>query len=357
MRIGIPKERKCHEYRVALVPETVADLVEQGLDVLVESGAGDGAGFCDDDYLSVGAKIVSQQALWQDGELIVKVKEPQPDEVSFVRPEHTLFCYLHLAACHTLMKELLARKCYAFAFETLTDDSGRLPLLMPMSQIAGKLAVLNGSYHLQKFAGGAGVLTAAVTGVEHTRITIVGGGVVGSAAARVALGIGAEVTIIDRNPVVLTQLEQQFGSSLNLVLSSPQALLRQLEQSHLVIGAVLIPGAAAPKVISLDMLKHMPKGSVLVDVAIDQGGCAESSRPTSHQDPTYEVGGVVHYCVTNIPGAVPQSASVVLSRILAPYVSALAQHGKDSIIKQSSGFANSLNLANGQVIHPALRST
>ncbi|MBT5105759.1 MAG: alanine dehydrogenase [Porticoccaceae bacterium] len=350
MLIGVPAEIKNHEYRVGLTPNSVAELIANGHSVLVETSAGNGIGSSDHDYLSVGAEIVqSADQVFARADMVVKVKEPQPEECKKLRPGQILFTYLHLAPDPEQAKLLMQSGATAVAYETVVDQSGGLPLLAPMSEVAGRLSVQAGAHCLEKAQGGAGVLLGGVPGVAPARVLIIGGGVVGEHAASMAVGLGAEVTILDRSLPRLRQLTSQFGSSLKTLYSTPQVLQQAAFESDLVIGAVLIPGASAPKLLTKEQIGNMKPGSVLVDVAIDQGGCFETSRPTTHQEPTYKVGEVVHYCVANIPGAVPRTSAFALNNATLPYILSIANLGLAAALKRDKGLLQGLNVKDGMI--------
>ncbi|OHV10918.1 alanine dehydrogenase [Kushneria phosphatilytica] len=355
MRIAVPAEIKNHEYRVALTPAGVRELVEHGHDVTVQRGAGIGTGYEDAAYEGVGARVESDvEALWAGAELIVKVKEPQPEEIDRLTPEHTLFTYLHLAADEQLTRSLMGTGATCIAYETITDERGGLPLLAPMSSVAGRMAVQAGAHALEKAQGGSGVLLPGVPGVPPATVTVIGGGVVGENAARMALGLGADVTVLDRSLTRLEALDHRYQGRLRTVYSTVDAVEAAVRQSDLVIGAVLIPGAAAPKLITRQMLSTMKPGSVLVDVAIDQGGCFETSHPTTHAEPIYTVDGIVHYCVANMPGAVARTSTQALTSATLPYVLKLADRGWREALKNDGHFQHGLNTAEGQLTHPAV---
>lgn len=355
MRIGVPREIKNHEYRVALTPSGARELADRGHTVVVEQGAGDGAGFADSAYQAAGAAIEPDvAALWENTELILKVKEPQTEEVARLKPEHTLFTYLHLAAEQKLTQGLIDSGATCIAYETITAAQGGLPLLAPMSTVAGRMAVQAGAHSLEKAQGGAGVLLPGVPGVAPARVTVIGGGVVGENAARMALGLGAEVTVLDRSIPRLETLDDRYQGRMKTVFSTADAVEEAARESDLVIGAVLVPGAAAPKLITRDMLSLMKPGAVLVDVAIDQGGCFETSRPTTHAEPTYVVDGVVHYCVANMPGAVARTSTQALTNATQPFVVALANKGWRQALKDDVHFAAGLNVHAGQVTYAAV---
>ena len=355
MLIGLPKEIKDNEYRVGLTPASVRELKVHGHRVLVETGAGAGIGVDDDAYRRAGGEIAASAAeIFSSAEMIVKVKEPQPVECRMLRPGQILFTYLHLAPDPEQAKLIQQSGAVAIAYETVTDDSGRLPLLAPMSEVAGRMAIQVGAVSLQKAHGGIGVLLAGVPGVPPGRVVVLGGGVVGTNAARIALGMGADVTIFDRALPRLVELDDLYGPRLKTAYSTPEAVEDAVFHADLVIGAVLVPGATAPKLVTRAMLPHMRKGSVLVDVAIDQGGCFESSRPTTHSDPTYTVDGVVHYCVANMPGAVPRTSTFALTQATIPYTLKIADLGWRKALGENPNLRAGLNIAEGRIVHPAV---
>ncbi len=353
MHIGIPKEIKNHEYRVALTPEGAHDLIQAGHSVSIETHAGEAVGFSDEAYQSAGATIVGTAAEAYAADLVVKVKEPQLSEVTALRSGQLLFCYLHLAAAPELARDLMDRGVTAIAYETVSTVSGALPLLLPMSNIAGRLAPQMGALGLHKMHGGNGKLIGGLPGVAPAHVVIIGAGVVGMGATRVAVGLGARVTLIDRLADKLVQAEIQFGARVETRFSSPDAIADSLAQCDIVVGAAQIPGRHAPRLISHALLKKMRPGSVLVDVAIDQGGVAETSRPTTHSDPFFVVDGIVHYCVTNMPGAVARSATDALTHASLPYILALAEQGlaaADTAAELKAG----LQVHDGQITHAGL---
>ncbi len=353
MHIGIPKEIKNHEYRVALTPEGARVLVEAGHDVRIEVDAGAAVGFGDEDYRAAGTTIVASAAEAYDADLVVKVKEPQPAEAALLRSGQLLFCYLHLAAAPKLARDLMAKGVTAIAYETVTRPGGGLPLLQPMSDIAGRLATQMGALGLHKSNGGNGKLITGMPGVAPAHVVIIGAGVVGMGAARVAVGLGARVTLIDRQSDKLAAAEAQFGARVETRFSSPEAIASSLMQADIVVGAAQIPGRHAPRLISHALLKKMPAGSVLVDVAIDQGGVAETSRPTTHSNPFFVTDGVVHYCVTNMPGAVARTATDALTHATLPYVQALASQGMGAL-DSDSGLKQGLHVHEGKITHLGL---
>ncbi|SDM10768.1 L-alanine dehydrogenase [Franzmannia pantelleriensis] len=355
MQVAVPKEIKNHEYRVALTPTGARELSGRGHTVVVQAGAGDGAGFSDADYQAAGASIETDVAkVWESAELILKVKEPQPEEVAHLTPEQTLFTYLHLAAEESLTRGLMQSGATCIAYETITGADGGLPLLAPMSAVAGRMAIQAGAHSLEKAQGGAGVLLPGVPGVAPAKVTVIGGGVVGENAARMALGLGAEVTILDKSLARLEVLDDRYQGRIRTVYSTADALDKAARESDLVVGAVLIAGAAAPKLITRQMLADMKPGSVLVDVAIDQGGCFETSRATTHADPTYIVDGIVHYCVANMPGAVARTSTQALTNATMPFVLALADKGWQQALADDHHFLPGLNVHAGQVTYRAV---
>ncbi len=354
MQIGVPKEIKTHEYRVGATPEMLSALISKGHTVVVQKGAGERIGFSDADYAAAGAKLVDTLEEVYQAEMVLKVKEPQPTEFPLIRESQILFCYLHLAPDPVQAEHLIKSKCMAIAYETITDNQGRLPLLEPMSAIAGRLSVQVGSLNLQLHHGGRGVLLGGVPGVLPAKVVIIGGGVVGTEAARTAMGLGADVTILDIDLRRLTELDALYGPRLKTLYSTPDAIADSLKQADLVIGAVLIQGKMAPKLIKKEMLAKMAAGSVIVDVAIDQGGCAETSHPTTHADPTYVVDGVIHYCVTNMPGACARTATLALTHATTPYVLKLANMGLKKALLSDPHLLNGLNIYKGLVTHAAV---
>jgi alanine dehydrogenase len=355
MLIGVPKEVKTHEYRVGLVPGSVRELVHHGHKVVVESGAGTGIGFEDQAYEKAGAEILIRAAdVFAAAELIVKVKEPQPEEVRALREDQILFTYLHLAADRALTEALLRSGAVAIAYETVTDNVGGLPLLAPMSEVAGRMSVQVGAHCLEKEQGGMGILLGGVPGVAAAKVVILGGGVSGTNAARVAMGMEAYVTVIDRSLPRLYQLDLQFGSQLHTLFSTVETIEQEVVSADLLIGAVLVPGAAAPKLVSRELVRAMKPGAVIVDISIDQGGCIETSRPTTHAQPTYVDEGVVHYCVTNMPGAVARTSAVALNNATLPFVLAIADRGWRRALSDDSHLRHGLNTCRGLLTHPAV---
>jgi alanine dehydrogenase len=358
MRIGIPKEIKTLEFRVGATPGLVLQLVHEGHEVFVEAGAAAGIGIADAAYADLGATILPHaDAVFDAAELIVKVKEPQAIEIARLRPDHILFTYLHLAADREQTLGLMDSGCTAIAYETVTDRWGRLPLLAPMSQVAGRMAVDAGAYHLLKPHGGRGVLLGGAPGVPAAKVIILGGGVSGKHAAEMAIGHRADVTLFDISAARLEVLDDQFDGRLKTAFSTRDAIAELLPDADLVIGCVLIPGAAAPKLVTRGDVERMKSGAVMVDVAIDQGGCFETSHPTTHADPTFSVDGVVHYCVANMPGAAPLTSTYALAAATTPYVSALAGRGVDRALAEDPGFAQGLNIMAGKVMYPAVASS
>ncbi|MGQ7794250.1 alanine dehydrogenase [Faunimonas sp. B44] len=355
MLVGVPKEIKVHEYRVGLVPGSVRELTAHGHEVVVEAGAGAGIGIADETYEAAGAVIVpSAEAVFDAADLIVKVKEPLQEERRRLRPGQILFTYLHLAPDPDQAADLVASGATCIAYETVTSPSGGLPLLAPMSEIAGRMSIQAGAYFLEKVHGGLGVLLGGVPGVDPGKVVVIGGGVVGTHAISIALGMGADVWVIDRNVEQLRALWRQFGRPLNTVFSTREAVERHLREADLVIGAVLIPGAAAPKLVSEHLIRQMKPGAVVVDVAIDQGGCFETSRPTTHDDPTYVVHDVIHYCVANMPGAVPRTSAQALNNATLPFVLAIADKGVRQALADDPHLRAGLNVHAGRITHPAV---
>lgn len=356
MLIGSPKEIKAQENRVGLVPASVKELVAAGHKVLIETGAGGGIGFSDDHYRAAGAEIApNASAIFKSAEMIVKVKEPQAVEYAQLRDGQVLFTYLHLAPDPEQAAGLIKSKCVAIAYETVTGDDGRsLPLLTPMSEVAGKLSAQVAAHYLMKHNGGMGLLMGGVPGVLPARVLVLGGGVAGYSAARVAVGMGADVTILERHPVRLRQLDDIFQGSAKVLYSDADTIEKMLPDVDVVIGAVLLPGASAPRLVRRDHLKTMRPGAVMVDIAIDQGGCFETSRATTHGDPVFVVDGVVHYCVANMPGAVPLTSALALNQAVLPYTLKLANLGWRAALKNDANFRNGLNVAAGHITHRAV---
>jgi alanine dehydrogenase len=355
MHVGVPKEIKVHEYRVGLTPPSVAELTARGHKVTVESGAGGGIDFMDSDYVAAGARIVAgPEAVFAAAVMIVKVKEPQLHECAWLRPGQTLFTYLHLAADKPQAEALMASRATCIAYETVTDRHGGLPLLRPMSEVAGRMSVQVGAHYLEKEQGGRGILLGGVPGVAPGRVAILGGGVSGLNAAQMAVGMRADVTIYDISTARLAEIDEIFEGRVKTQFSSRAAISAAIARAHVVIGAVLIPGAAAPKLVSRDMLKLMKRGSVLVDIAIDQGGCFETSRATTHADPVFVVDGIIHYCVANMPGAVARTSTFALNNATLPFVLKLADHGADAAMAADPHLAAGLNVSGGHIRHQAV---
>jgi alanine dehydrogenase len=352
MKIGVPKEIKNHEYRVGLVPASVRELAHRGHEVFVESTAGDGIGVTDAEFEAAGARILPDAAaVFEAADMIVKVKEPQAVERAMLRERHTLFTYLHLAPDAPQAEGLIESGATCIAYETVTDDRGHLPLLAPMSEVAGRLSIQAGAWCLEKARGGSGVLMGGVPGVSPAKVVIIGGGVVGFNACQMAVGLGARVVVLDRNLDVLRFLDTTFESRIETVFSSVESIEKHIRDADLVVGAVLIPGAAAPKLVTREDLGIMRNGSVLVDVAIDQGGCFETSKPTTHAEPTYIVDGIVHYCVANMPGAVPRTSAFALNNATLPFTLALADKGPKEAMLQNPHLLNGLNVHRGKVTY------
>ena len=352
MVIGVPKEIKDHEYRVSLTPDSAASLCQKGHDVWIEPSAGVGSGFTDDEYRKVGAIIANSKAeVFEKSELILKVKEPMVSECALFRPGHVLFTYLHLAAVPDVTKELLGRKVTAIAYETTEAKDGSLPMLRPMSEIAGRMSIQIGAHYLEKTHGGRGVLLGGVPGVEPGRVVVLGAGVVGASAVRMAVGLGAQVTVINLDIERLRVLDDQYHGRIVTRAASPAAIEEAVCSADLVIGAVLVPGAKAPKLVSRVLVSQMRPGSVIVDVAVDQGGCIETTRPTTHSDPVYLLEGVIHYCVANMPGIVPRTSTYALTNATMPYLLRLASEGVERAIRSDPGLAKGVNLKEGKVTH------
>ena len=355
MLVGVPKEIKNHEYRVGLTPAGARELSSRGHQVLVERGAGAGIGLADEAYEAAGAQIVESAAeVYGRAEMIIKVKEPQPSETALLRPGQLLYAYLHLAPDPEQTRALLASGCTAIAYETVTDDRGGLPLLAPMSEVAGRMSIQAGAHALEKAQGGSGILLGGVPGVKPAEVMVIGAGTVGLNAARMAMGLGAHVTILDRSLDRLKYVDELYGDRLTTIYSTRDAIEDRLPYTDLVVGAVLIPGAAAPKLVSRAQLKLMRPGSVLVDVAIDQGGCFETSHPTTHQEPTYEVDGIIHYCVANMPGGVARTSTFALTNATLPHALALADKGVAQALADDVHLRNGLNVHAGRLTYRAV---
>ena len=355
MLIGVPKEIKAQEFRVGMTPAGVRELVAAGHRVMVEAGSGEAIGLSDDLYNAAGATIIkTAEEIFGEAEMIVKVKEPQAHECRQLRPHQILFTYLHLAADPQQADLLIASGATCIAYETITSARGGLPLLAPMSLVAGRLSVQAGAHHMEIHQGGNGTLLGGVPGVQPGKVLVLGGGVVGSSAIRVALGMGGEVTVVDRSVARLGELDEQYTGRLRTIASTAAAVDQYAREADLIIGAVLIPGASAPKLISRDLLTQLKPGTVMVDVAIDQGGCFETSKPTTHADPTYVIDGVVHYCVANMPGAVARTATMALTNATLPYVLQLAQGDVASVLLSDPHFGAGLNVYDGRLTHSAV---
>ena len=355
MRVGVPTEIKPDEYRIAITPAGVRELSSRGHEVLVQAGAGEGSAIPDTEFQAQGARVVKDvRALFSESELVLKVKEPQAEEVDLLREGQTLFTYLHLAAEPELARRLQRSGATCIAYETVEDADGRLPLLAPMSEVAGKIATQAGAFMLEKPLGGRGILLGGVPGVAAATVLVIGGGVVGMNAAFIAIGMQADVFVFDRSIDRLRELDVAFGGRASTVYSSTLSIEQMLPLADLVIGAVLVHGGRAPHVVTREQLKLMRRHAVLVDVSIDQGGCFETSRPTTHSDPTFEVDGVTHYCVTNMPGAVPITSTFALTNATLPYVIALAEYGVEHALARDPGLRLGLNVAAGEIIHPVV---
>ncbi len=355
MRVGCPKEIKVHEYRVGLTPESAAELVRAGHEVFLETKAGEGIGAPDSVYEKVGVKILPDaDAVFAQAEMIVKVKEPQAVEIARLKPHHVLFTYLHLAPDPEQAAGLMKSGATCIAYETVTDKDGRLPLLKPMSEVAGRMAIQVGAYFLEKAHGGRGVLMGGVPGVRPADVVILGAGVSGYNAAQIAVGMRARVTVFDKNPARLEELDREFNGRLETVYSTKAAVEEAIKEADVVVGAVLVAGAAAPKLITRPMLKTMRPGAVLVDISIDQGGCFETSKPTTHSEPTFIVDGIIHYCVANMPGAVSRTSAFALNNATLPFTLALANKGYKKALQDDAHLANGLNVYEGAIAHEAV---
>ncbi len=352
MIVGVPKEIKTNESRVALTPQGAAELIRNGHSVLAEKNAGLLSGYSDEDYRNAGCKVVqTAKDIFDQCELVVKVKEPQPVEIEMTRSDLTLFTYFHFAASETLTKSFLETGATSIAYETITSGNGSLPLLVPMSEVAGRMAVQEGAKYLEKAQGGRGILLGGVPGVEPAVVTIIGGGMVGTNAAHIAAGLGANVYILDTNLSRLRYLDEIMPKNVNTIFSNHHNISNLLSKTDLLIGAVLIPGSRAPHLVTRDMLKLMQPGSVIVDVAVDQGGCVETCKPTTHANPTFEVEGIIHYCVANMPGAVPFTSTIALTNATSPYLYKLANQGVKEALKGDRHLLNGLNTFDGKVTH------
>lgn len=355
MIIGCPKEIKVHEYRVGLTPSSAAELIHHGHDVIIETNAGAGIGISDADYEAVGCRIIrSAGKVFAEAEMIVKVKEPQLNECAMLKPHHLLFTYLHLAADKPQTEALMASGCTAIAYETVTANDGSLPLLAPMSEVAGRMSIQAGAHALEKAAGGRGILLGGVPGVAPAKVVVIGGGVSGMNAAEMAVGLGADVTIFDRNIKQMRYLDQRFRGTVKTVYSTVHALEQAVLEADLVVGAVLVAGAAAPKLVSAETARKMKDGAVLVDISIDQGGCFENSRPTTHSDPTFVIDGIVYYCVANMPGAVAHTSTYALNNATLPFAVALANKGWKKACQDDPHLANGINIQGGNVTFEAV---
>ena len=355
MKVGCPKEIKVHEYRVGLTPESAAELVRAGHEVFLETKAGEGIGAPDSVYEKVGVKILpNADAVFETAEMIVKVKEPQPVEIARLKPHHTLFTYLHLAPDPAQAEGLMKSGATCIAYEPVTDRDGRLPLLKPMSEVAGRMSIQVGAYFLEKAHGGRGVLLGGVPGVQPANVVILGAGVSGYNAAQIAVGMRARVQVFDKNPARLEELDREFNGRLETVYSTSAAIAHAITEADVVVGAVLVAGAAAPKLITREMLKTMRPGSVLVDISIDQGGCFETSKATTHSEPTFVVDGIVHYCVANMPGAVSRTSAFALNNATLPFTLALANKGYKKALQDDPHLANGLNVYAGAITHEAV---
>jgi alanine dehydrogenase len=355
MIIGVPREIKDNEYRVSIAPAGVEQLTESGHEILIQEGAGAGSGITDHEFEQAGGKIISQaERLFQQAELILKVKEPLPREFDLFREGQILFTFLHLAADRELADFLLRKKITAIAYETIEAEDGSLPILIPMSEIAGRMAVQIGAYYLESHNGGKGILLSGVPGVRNGEVVIIGGGIVGANAARIARAMGARVTLIDKNPKRMKVLDDRFGGDITTLASIKKNIAASVAKADLLIGAVLVTGARAPKIVTREMIQTMEGGSVVVDVAVDQGGCIETIRPTSHSDPIYEEENVLHYAVTNIPGAVAMTSTYALTNVTLPYLSEIAGLGAERVLDLPAQLQKGLNTSNGNVNHPVV---
>lgn len=356
MIIGVPKEVKDNEFRVGIVPGGVEELVLAGHQVLIEKNAGAGSVISDRDFLDAGARIVTKKDLFRRADMILKVKEPQPSEYSLIRPGQILFCYFHFAASKALTQAILKTKSVAIAYETLRLPSGEHPLLTPMSEVAGKMAIQEGAKYLERSMGGKGILLGGVAGVRPAKVVVIGGGIVGFNAAKVAAGIGANVSVLDINPSRLRYLEDVLPKNVTTLVSNRRIIREEVQGADLLVGAVYVEGAKAPRLVTREMVKKMRPGSVIVDVAIDQGGCVETAHPTTHSHPVYQVNGVVHYCVTNIPGAVGMTSTYALTNATLPFVLQIAKHGYKEAIRKDPAILHGLNIDQGVLVHPAVRA-
>lgn len=350
MKIGVPKEIKNNEFRVGLTPDGAGILIRAGHQVLIQKGAGEGSDLPDEEYRASGALLVNTpEEVYGESKMILKVKEPLPEEYPFIKEQQILFAYLHLAPAPALTHALRESGCIAVAYETVQTPNGELPLLHPMSEVAGRLAPQVGAYYLEKANGGRGILLGGVPGVPRGTVTILGGGTAGLNACKIATGLGANVTVLDINLKRLAFLDDLFGNTITTVMATHEAIHRHVTKSDVVIGAVLVPGAKAPSLVTREMISEMAKGSVLIDISIDQGGCSETSRPTTHQSPTYIMDGVIHYCVTNMPGAVPRTSTFALTHATLPYARAIADRGISEAIQQDKALAKGVNIYKGSI--------
>ena len=355
MLVGVPKEIKVHEYRVGMTPASIKEVIAHGHEAIIETGAGLGIGASDDDYRTAGATIAdTPDQVFEQADLVVKVKEPQPQERKMLREGQILFTYLHLAPDPEQTRDLVNSGATCIAYETVTDEYGHLPLLTPMSQVAGRMSIQAGAHCLEKEQGGAGILLAGVPGVAPAKVVIIGGGVVGENAAYMGIGFGADVTVIDRNVDTMRALGRRFGGAIKTLYSTALTIEQEVMDADLVIGAVLVPGATAPKLVSSDQVSHMRSGSVLVDVAIDQGGCFETSKPTTHAEPTYIIDEVVHYCVANMPGAVARTSTYALNNVTLPFVLQIADKGAKQALLDNAHLLAGLNVFGGKVTYQAV---
>lgn len=355
MIVGLPKEVKDNEYRVGIVPAGVKALTNAGHSVLIQKTAGEGSGITNEEFVAAGGELVdTAEEVWARAEMIIKVKEPIASEYGFLRDDLILFTYLHLAPARELTKAMVDSGVIGVAYETITNNFGHLPLLTPMSEVAGRMSIQVGATYLEKINGGRGVLLGGVPGVSPGRVTIIGGGVVGTNACKMAVGLGASVIIIDRDIERLRYLDDIFGSRIRTLASNPYTIAESVAASDLVVGAVLVPGAAAPKLVTRDMLRYMPRGAVIVDVAVDQGGCIETTKPTTHSQPTYYVENVLHYGVTNMPGAVPRTSTFALTNVTLPFALQLAKHGAVEAFKRDPHLKNGVNTYKGKVSYKAV---
>lgn len=353
MIIGVPREIKRHEYRVGMTPSGVAELKRSGHTILIESGAGEGSGFSDEDYLSADADIVNKSTLFRKSDLVVKVKEPLPEEYELIREGQTIFTYLHLAPNPQLTDLLISKRTIALGYETLEKD-GTLPLLSPMSEIAGRMAPLVASYYLQRIHGGSGILSPGVPGVSPAKAVIIGAGVVGTNAARICLGLGMETVVLNRGVERLERIDEVFYGKVKTLILNRDNLINEMRDADIVIGAILVPGGKTPVIIKREMLQFMRRGSVIVDVSVDQGGCVETSRPTTHDDPVYGIDGIIHYAVANMPGAYPRTSTIALTNATLPYIKKIADIGVEEAIRQDRSIRSAVNIFRGKVVHKAL---